>query len=181
MEAPHQVHRYLSPTSSSTAKYTKLFDDWAVCHQNWWECTWHTYTWSYGGAKLSDQIIGDNDDFPLQDIWSQSWKTGTSQMEGSRPGRQGNETRKQFAIYPSIFASCCVFCKVEVISFSKHPNILKIHFENSMFYIDFPETNNFWEFLKNWKFYIFSRKIENVENVWKNTWFFRFSDKMLKF
>ena len=48
-------------------------------------------------------------------------KPGTSQMEGSRPGRQGNETRKQFAIYPYIFASRCVFCKVEVISFSKHP------------------------------------------------------------
>ena len=139
-------------------KSTKLFDYWAVYHQNWWECTWHTYTWSYGGAKLSDEIIEHNGDFPPQDIWSQSWKT-RNLTNGRLTTREMAPTvakclHAQFLIYPSSFTSRCVFCKVEVASFSKHPTFWK-SISNINFYTRF---SDFWKFLKNWNFLYFWRK-----------------------
>ena len=91
----------------------------------------------------------------------------------------------QFLICSSIFASRCVFCKVEVISFSKHPTFWK-SVSKINFYIDFPKKIFFRKFLKSWnfeKFPTFFREKSKMFESWvfkKKSTFSIFSRKNFK-
>ena len=102
-------------------------------------------------------------------------------------GRVANCLPAQFLMYPSIFASRCVFCKVEVISFSKHPTFWK-SVSKIKFYVDFPKKNIFGNF---WKMRIskisenFSRKVDfppkSEKSIFQNHFqHFRFFSKIVQ-